>query len=130
MDTDITAEMADSALDLGLEQAKLGKREAAGNLQTARSLIEELHRADPGNAMYHEELAKTYLFSGKAMEALGQRSAALAFYKKSMGVYQELKPRIRTALKPMQEWKRQSKAFRAFRFPGLLKRRISFPPHR
>jgi tetratricopeptide (TPR) repeat protein len=91
MDTDITAEMADSALYLGLAPAKLGKREAAGNLQTARSLIEELHRADPGNAMYHEELAQTYLFSGKAMEALGQRRAALAFYKKSMGVYQELK---------------------------------------
>jgi tetratricopeptide (TPR) repeat protein len=83
--------MADSALYVGLAQAKLGKHEAAGNLQTARSLIEELQQADLGNAIYHEELAKTYLFSGKAMEALGNRSAALAFYKKSMGAYQELK---------------------------------------
>jgi len=91
MDTDITALMADSALYVGLAQAKLGKREAVGNLQLARSLLEELHRSDPANAMYHEELAKTYLFSGKAMEALGNRRAALGFYRKSLGVYQDLK---------------------------------------
>ena len=91
MDTDITAEMADSALYAGLAQAKLGRPEAAENLQLARNQIEELHQADPGNAMYQEELAKTYLFSGKAMEALGQRKAALAFYRKSLDIYHDLK---------------------------------------
>jgi hypothetical protein len=83
--------MADSALYVGLAQARLGKREAVANLRMARSLLEELHRTDPGNALYHEELAKTYFFSGKAMEALGDRRAALGFYRKSLGVYQDLK---------------------------------------
>jgi tetratricopeptide (TPR) repeat protein len=57
-DSDITADLADSALYAGLAQAKLGKREATGNLQMARSLAEELHRTDPANAIYHEEFAK------------------------------------------------------------------------